>query len=104
MSKRNIFTIVIIVLMATLLVVVPASAEAITETIIYRNETMTFPDIDICGAGDVMVTITFNGVWHTTEYSDDDQPEEDTFPYNWDNVRRNRKIHYFCSFNRFNKS
>jgi len=72
MSKRNIFTIVIIVLMATLLVVVPASAEAITETIIYRNETMTFPDIDICGAGDVMVTITFNGVWHTTEYSDDD--------------------------------
>lgn len=72
MSKRNKFTIVIIVLVATLLLVVPASAEAITETIIFRNEKTTYPDVDICGAGEVMVTVTYSGVLHTTEFTEND--------------------------------
>ena len=72
MSKRNIYPVVIIVLVATLMVVVPASAEAITETIIFRNVKVTYPDVDICGAGDVMVTVTYSGVLHTTEFTEND--------------------------------
>ena len=71
MSNRKLSTIVIFALAAVLLVAVPASAKAITQTITFHNESLVFPDQDICGAGDVTVTLTYNGVLHTTEFTDD---------------------------------
>ena len=78
MLKRKLLTIVIISLVAALLVVVPAAAQAITQTITFHNVSEGFPDTDFCGAGDVMVTITYNGVLHTTEFTDD-HPNAGTF-------------------------
>jgi hypothetical protein len=72
MLNRKLLIIVIIALVTTLLVVVPAAAKAITQTITIHNETVVFPDVDICGAGDVMVSTTYNGVMHTTEFTNDD--------------------------------
>ena len=78
MLNRKLLAIVITALVTALLVVAPVSAKAITQTTTFHNESMVFPDVDICGAGDVMVTITYNGVWHTTEFTDDD-PNAGTF-------------------------
>jgi len=61
-----------IILRIALLVVVTISAAAITETITFHNQSLTFPDVDFCGSGDVMVTITYNGVMHITEFTADD--------------------------------
>lgn len=72
MSNRKLSIIVIIAIVTALLAVVPVAARAITQTSIFRNESVAYPDVDICGAGDVMVNVTYNGVWHTTEYTDDD--------------------------------
>lgn len=78
MSKQKKLTILTITIIAALLIVLPASAKVITHTETYHNESVVFPDVDICGAGDVMVTVTYNGVLHTTEFTDDD-PNAGTF-------------------------
>lgn len=78
MSTRKKFTTIVLTMLATLLIVIPAAAQAITQTITFQDETSVFPDVDFCGAGDVMVTVTYGGVLHTTEFTDDD-PNAGTF-------------------------
>ena len=78
MSTRKTLTIIALTLLAALLVVIPAAAGAITETVIFQDETSVFPDVDFCGAGDVMVTVIYSGVLHTTEFTGDD-PNAGTF-------------------------
>lgn len=78
MLKRKLLTIVVISLVAALLVVVPAAAQAITQTITFHNETLVNPDVDFCGAGEVTLYLTYNGVLHTTEFTDN-HPNAGTF-------------------------
>ena len=78
MLNRKLSTIVIIALVAALLVVVPAAAQSITQTITFHNVSMEIDDTDFCGAGPVTVTLTYNGVLHTTEFTDD-HPNAGTF-------------------------
>jgi hypothetical protein len=78
MSNRNILTIIILAMLAALLIVIPAAAQAITETTTFTDEISVFPDVDFCGAGDVMVTVIYSGVLHTTEFTEDD-PNAGTF-------------------------
>jgi hypothetical protein len=78
MSNQKISIIVIIALMAASLVVVPAAAKAITQTSTFHNVTESFPDVDFCDGTPVEVTVTYSGVLHTTEYTDDD-PNAGTF-------------------------
>lgn len=78
MSNRKLSMSVVIALAVALLVVLPVAAQAITQTITFQNQSQKFPDVDFCGAGNVFVTVTYNGVMHTTEYTDDD-PNAGTF-------------------------
>jgi len=43
-----------------------ASAEAVTETITFHDVTETFADVNPCTGDPVIVTITYNGVFHFT--------------------------------------
>lgn len=71
MSKHKLSTIIVVALAATLLFVTPAAAQAITQTITFHNETVVDSGINFCGAGDVTLTITYNGVLHLTEFTAD---------------------------------
>lgn len=78
MSHRKRLTIIVLTLLAALLAVIPAAAKAITETVKFEDVTVQEPDVDFCGAGAVTLTITYDGVMHTTTFTDDD-PNAGTF-------------------------
>jgi hypothetical protein len=71
MSKRIVLPTLIISAMIVLLTVVPAMAEAITYTETFHDESMVFPDVTICDGIPAMVTLTYNGVMHVTEFTGD---------------------------------
>jgi hypothetical protein len=54
-----------------LLVVVPAMAQAITYTETFHDESLVFPDVTICDEIPAIVTLTYNGVMHVTEFTED---------------------------------
>lgn len=71
MSKRIVLLALIISAVIVLVVVVPVMAGAITYTETFHDETIVFSDVTLCDETPVTVTLTFNGVMHVTEFTED---------------------------------
>jgi hypothetical protein len=57
--------------MIVLAVVVPVMARAITYTETFHDEIIVFPDVTLCDEIPAIVTLTYNGVMHVTEFTED---------------------------------
>jgi hypothetical protein len=77
MSNQNLSLTVIIALVAALLVVVPVAAQAISFTLTFHDEVIE-DDVDLCTGDPVTLKITYDGVLHTTEFTEDG-PNAGTF-------------------------
>jgi hypothetical protein len=71
MFNRKLFVIVILALIITALVVLPAAAQVITQTSTFKNVSEVITDDDFCGAGEVTITLAYDGLLHTTMFTGD---------------------------------